>query len=136
MNDKARKVPSSLPQASRNEIGAIGEAAAKNYLEQQGCRIVERNWRCRSGEIDLVVVPPEPAYTLVFVEVRTRRASGRFGTAAESVDYRKQRQVRAVAQVYLHQHGGADQNLRFDVVAVTVDRQLQIKELEWIQGAF
>ncbi|MBJ6363360.1 YraN family protein [Paenibacillus sp. GCM10012307] len=136
MNNNERIVPAVNQRVSRNEVGQIGEKAAADYLERHGWRIVERNWRCRSGEIDLIAIPPEPEHTLVFVEVRTRRASGQFGTAVESVDYRKQRQVRAVAQVYLHRHGGAELALRFDVAAVTLDRELGVTGLEWIQGAF
>lgn len=101
---------------SRKELGRWGEELAADYLVRRGCRILERNWRARSGEIDLIA---EEGETLVFVEVRTRRPTGRFGTAEESVDARKQRQVRETAQLYLHTTRQHERRCRFDVIAVT-----------------
>ncbi|MCA0754019.1 YraN family protein [Paenibacillus sp. N4] len=100
---------------SRKLTGKIGEDAACRYLEQAGYTVEERNWRCRSGEIDLIAYRDD---RLIFVEVRTRRAGGRFGTAAESVNRRKQQQVRETALVYLRSTGKAGVPVRFDVVAV------------------
>jgi putative endonuclease len=96
-------------------------------------RILARNWRARSGEIDII---GETDGRLVFVEVRTRRASGRFGTALESVDARKQRQVRETALVYLHATRQAERSCRFDVVAVTVEGAGGKADIVHIPNAF
>ncbi|WP_028611054.1 YraN family protein [Paenibacillus harenae] len=107
--------------STRRQTGMLGEAAACLYLQDSNYRIIERNWRCRSGEIDIIA---EYENRLVFVEVRTRRSGGRFGTAAESVDRRKQQQVRETAQVYLKSRtAAADISIQFDVVAIEINRQ-------------
>lgn len=117
----------------RRLTGQLGEQAAASYLERQGFRILERNWRCRSGEIDLIAFDDE---TLVFVEVRSRTNPTRFGTAVEAVDYRKIKQVRDVAAVYLKLNAAYGRQMRFDVVAVTFQTDGNIAELKHIQGAF
>ncbi|OBS09085.1 YraN family protein [Acidihalobacter prosperus] len=102
------------------------EAQACDYLCRQGLRLRERNYRCRSGEIDLVMSDDG---TLVFVEVRYRN-SARFGGAATSVDAGKRRRLTATAQHYLQRHG-ADVPTRFDVVAMGPDGRI-----DWIPDAF
>lgn len=77
--------------------GAAAEALAANFLAARRVSIVARNWRCRMGEIDLIC---QDGDTLVFVEVRSR-ASGRFGSAADSITARKQARLVAAAQHYL-----------------------------------
>ncbi|XEC97089.1 YraN family protein [Paenibacillus tarimensis] len=121
---------------NRKEVGRIGEAAAAVHLELAGWILSDRNWRCRMGEIDLIGRPPGDTGEIVFVEVRTRRAGGRFGTALESVDYRKQRQVRTIAQIYLDLHHLWGCNPRFDVIAVMLDHAMQVVELKHLEGAF
>ncbi len=107
-------------------IGAEKEILARTYLERQGLRPVARNYRCRLGEIDLVM---RDADTLVFVEVRFR-ASTRFGSPAETVDRRKQRRLAATAEIYLQQHPNA-LPCRFDVVAISGNDRI-----DWIRNAF
>jgi len=101
-------------------LGAAGEALAARLLEQQGLRIVARNVHLRHAELDLVA---QDGHALVFVEVRLR-SSARFGSAAESVDARKQRRI-ARAAAELLARGGLPRHsrVRFDVVAIdaTVD---------------
>ncbi|WJH33255.1 YraN family protein [Paenibacillus sp. CC-CFT747] len=118
---------------SRREVGQKGEDLAAQFFTDKGSRVIRRNWRCRSGELDLIV---EEEGILVFVEVRTRRATGRFGTPQESVDYRKQRQVRETAQVYLHQTGGHDRQIRFDLVSVMLDLKGDVLEVQHLPFAF
>jgi putative endonuclease len=101
----------------RRETGRRGEEAAVRYLADRGFRILHRNWRCRLGELDIVA---EDRGTIVFVEVRTRSTHGRFGTAAESVDFRKRRRLAALAQVYLAMAGRQHAPVRFDVIACTI----------------
>lgn len=84
---------------NRRSTGQRGEALAAAYLERNGYGIIARNWRCPSGELDLVAVDGS---TLVFVEVRTRR-SGQRGLAEESVTPSKQRRLIALAAAYLQQ---------------------------------
>ncbi|HEY3364747.1 MAG TPA: YraN family protein [Symbiobacteriaceae bacterium] len=96
------------------ETGRAGELAAARFLIAQGYRILERNVRFRTGEIDIVA---REGGALVFVEVKTRTGS-RFGAPAEAVTRAKQQQLVRLAQLYLTGHGPADQSCRFDVVAV------------------
>jgi putative endonuclease len=97
----------------RQARGKEAEQRAVDYLCGCGYRIVERNFRCKLGELDIVALDGD---TLVFVEVRSRQ-SARFGTALESVSPAKQRQVARVAQVYLTKHG--PRLCRFDVIGIT-----------------
>lgn len=100
----------------RVDTGRSGEAIAGRHLERQGYAIVARNWRCRLGEIDIVASRDG---LVIFVEVRTRRSTERFGTPAESVDARKQARLRKIAQVYMQAHGLSDRtSVRFDVMDI------------------
>ena len=113
-------------RGDKTGVGADKERLAEAYLRRQGLRLVARNYRCRRGEIDLVM---RDGGELVFVEVRYR-ASSRFGGAAGSVDVFKQRRLIAAAGHYL----GANPSplpCRFDVVAISgADR------IDWIKNAF
>jgi putative endonuclease len=111
----------------RQLAGSAAEDLAARYLERQGLAIVDRNWRCRAGEIDLVA---RDGATLVFVEVRLR-TSAAFGGAAASVDVHKQRRILQAARLYLA--GRADTPCRCDVVVL--DR-LDPAGIEWIRDAF
>lgn len=97
----------------RRLIGMEGEAVARRFLEGLGFRIVEENFVCPLGEIDLIAKDGE---ILVFVEVKARR-SARFGTPAEAVHARKQRQILRVAEAYLRERR-LKVPCRVDVVAV------------------
>jgi putative endonuclease len=108
--------------------GAREEDLALRHLEARGLKLVDRNVRARGGELDLVMRDGE---TLVIVEVRKRAHQG-FGSAAESVDARKQSRVVTAARALLAQRPDlARLSARFDVVAL--DAQDRI---EWIQAAF
>jgi putative endonuclease len=100
----------------RLTLGRQGEDAATKYLQEQGMKIVERNLRTPVGEIDLVA---KNRRVLAFVEVKTRRGSG-FGSPAEAVGPRKQRQIIRTAKWYLNDKGDQGLQPRFDVIAVTV----------------
>jgi putative endonuclease len=119
----------------RRRLGAAGERLAAAHLERLGYRIVDRNHRTRWGELDLVAHDGD---TLVFVEVKTRRASARAGSPFEAVGPRKQAQVRRIAAGWLvrvtdRPHA---ENLRFDVVGVTVDGAGRLVSLEHREGVF
>ncbi|AWB44278.1 YraN family protein [Paenibacillus sp. CAA11] len=119
---------------TRKAKGMAAEQAAAAYLQSLGYRIIARNWRCRSGELDIIA---EHSETLIIVEVRSRSAaSSAFGTPAESITARKIRQVRETAAVYLHQMQGYHLKVRFDVVAVLLDKSNVCCSVEHIQNAF
>jgi putative endonuclease len=118
-----------LPRSSASHLARVGgdkERLACTYLEKSGLRLLDRNYRCRRGEIDLVM---RDADILVFVEVRFR-ASSRFGTPAETVDIRKQRRLAAAAAHYLQRHP-TNLPCRFDVVALS-----GANSINWIRSAF
>jgi putative endonuclease len=129
----------------RQRLGARGEQLAADWYLARGYTVVARNWRCREGELDLVLARDGE---LVFCEVKTR-TSDRFGTAAEAVTYAKQRRIRALAARFLAERSGAPgtagttdgdgavgggggrrRGIRFDVAAVTGRR------VEVIEAAF
>jgi putative endonuclease len=111
----------------RQDAGRAAERLAAEFLEAQGLKILERNFRCRAGEVDLIA---RDGHTIVFVEVRLR-AGGAFGGAAASVDARKQAKVLRAARYYLA--GKPEQPCRCDVVAL--DR-LAAERIQWIRDAF
>ena len=106
-----------------NSRGDAAEAAAAGFLQQQGLRIVARNWSCRIGELDLIARDGE---TLVFVEVRQRASAG-FGGAAASIGATKRAKLVAAAQVYL-QTLKVVPPCRFDAVCIDGGR------LEWLKN--
>ncbi len=117
----------------RNRIkqGDQAEQAAADYLEQHGLTLLERNYRCRSGEIDLIM--RDNAY-LVFIEVRYRQHTG-YGGAAASVDRRKQQKLLLAAQYWLQQRQAGNRPCRFDVVAVMPGKGGSLT-YDWIKNAF
>jgi putative endonuclease len=114
----------------RRAVGKAGEEAAVQYLLQQGYRILERNYRCRVGEIDLIA---RDGKTLAFIEVKTRR-SQRFGPAASAVTWAKQRHLIKASQVYLMQTRKLNELCRFDVVTIEMDAHRL--HIELIKDAF
>jgi putative endonuclease len=98
-------------------LGAQAEARAAQYLQRKGYRVVDRNWTCRGGEIDLVC---EHGDTLVFVEVRAR-ADTRHGAPLETVHDLKRRRLVRAAEVYLTKKQLWDRACRFDVVGIAGD---------------
>jgi len=106
------------------DLGASGESRATRLLVREGYRIVERNFRCKSGELDIVA---RDGRVLCFVEVRSR-ANADYGHAAEMVDARKQARVSRVAQHYLALRSPRFEEARFDVVAITGDEEVLIKD--------
>ncbi len=102
----------------RQRLGAVGETLAVRHYERHGFEVLARNWRCRSGELDLVV---RRESLIVFVEVKSR-SSLAFGHPAESVTTAKQQRLRRLAQQWLQHSGCRAAELRFDVVAVTGGR--------------
>lgn len=98
------------------ELGSHGERIAAAYLTDAGLRVLDRNWRCREGELDIVAREGD---ALVFCEVKTRRGVG-YGEPVEAVTYAKQRRLRTLAARWLAAHDEHAPELRFDVVGVLV----------------
>lgn len=113
-------------------LGNRAERASEKLLLNAGMRVLARNYRCKQGELDLVM---RDADTVVFVEVRYRRQN-RWGSAAETVDWRKQKRLIAAAHHYLLTHPHlADQPCRFDVVAAE-GNPADPASYRWIREAF
>lgn len=111
-------------QSATQAQGQAGEDLALAYLQRQGLTLVARNFRCKGGEIDLIM---QDAGSLVFVEVR-QRANARHGGAAASVTAAKQRRLTLAAQVYLQRYR-MPPACRFDVVAI------EAGALDWLKNA-
>ncbi len=96
-------------------LGKQGERVAELYLQKKGYKVVERNYRCSGGELDLIVLDRR---VVVFVEVKTRTGDG-FGTPLEAVEFRKQRRMIRAAQFFLAEKNLHQRDARFDVVGVS-----------------
>ncbi len=117
-------------QDTRIGTGRTGEDLAVSYLENHGYTIVERNFRMRMGEIDIIARDGEH---LVFIEVKTRR-SGRFGSPFDAVDFRKQQQVSRVALAFMSRHQFREIPVRFDVIGVQLGEHSP--RIDLIKNAF
>jgi putative endonuclease len=116
----------------RRALGDAGEDAVARWYVDAGYRVLDRNWRCREGELDVVVARGP---VLVFCEVKTRRSTA-FGIPAEAVTITKQRRLRTLAVRWLDAHPDARaRTLRFDVASVLVPRGAPVS-IEVIEGAF
>lgn len=100
----------------RRALGDLGERLAAEHLQAQGYEVLDRNWRCAHGEIDLVA---RDGSTLVVCEVKTRRSS-RYGAPHEAVTRAKAARLRRLAVAWLRAHGGHPARLRIDVISVRV----------------
>lgn len=101
---------------SSKRLGERGEDAAVAYLERAGLTIVERNWRCQSGEIDIVALDGD---ALVLVEVKTRRSAAK-GNPEEAITSAKRRRYARLAAAYIQHAGVEPVATRFDVIALLV----------------
>ena len=120
-----------MPTGNSKHTGQQAEDSACHYLKMQGLSLIERNYSCTHGEIDLIM---KDNSTTVFIEVRFRRDT-RFGSGAESVDYRKQKKLLSTAAHYLQKNPKAAKGAcRFDVISLTVNNGEQ--QLDWIPDAF
>ena len=114
-------------------IGDLGEALAAAFLEGNNYRILERNYRCKGGEVDIVARDPRDK-SLVFVEVKTRRDLS-YGVPQLAVTPFKQRQISKAAQTWLARNRQQDANARFDVIAILLAESGPHK-IEHIENAF
>ncbi|HEY7438604.1 MAG TPA: YraN family protein [Acidimicrobiia bacterium] len=120
-----------MPDA-RRALGARGEELVARWYEARGYEVLDRNWRCRTGELDLVLIGRD---VLVFCEVKTR-TSDLFGAPVEAVTRTKVRRLRALAAEWMSEHRGrALGSIRFDVASVLA-RADSAPSVEVIEGAF
>jgi len=117
-----------MDDGRRKEAGDSGESVALDYLRRQGLKLIERNYRCKAGEIDLVMLD---GATLAIVEVRYR-SSNAFGGAAGSVTRRKQRRIAiATGHLLVSRRELRRYPARFDIVAIAPGDRI-----EWLKAAF
>lgn len=112
--------------SARQHLGRWGEDKAAAWYEERGWDVLERNWRCASGEIDLIL---RRGGVVVFCEVKTRSSSA-LGTPAEAVGWRKQTKLRSLATQWLAQSSRRVPKIRFDVACVKGG------QIEVLEGAF
>ena len=105
---------------TRAEIGALGEQLAVQHLESLGLTVLERNWRCRYGELDVIALDPAGPI-VVFVEVKAR-TTDRFGGVAYAVTPEKVRRLRRLAGLWLAAHPGSYAAVRLDVIGIRFGR--------------
>ena len=122
-------------KAAHLKQGEDAEAACCSYLRSQGLKLINKNFSCRFGEIDIIMSDKK---VLVFVEVRFRK-NNNFGGALESITPAKQQKLRKTAELYLQQNRQYE-NARFDVVSVSKNTQTtlfkQQYSFDWIENAF
>ena len=115
----------------RKQLGDNSEAMAQNYLEQRGYRLVQKNFRCKTGEIDLIM---QKGDMLIFAEVRSKTSS-RYGEPLDTVNKTKQDKIKKAAAYYLYTHPKlADCYCRFDVLSVLWINSTP--QITWIEDAF
>lgn len=115
----------------KKELGKIGEKVAEEFLKSQGYKILDTNFRCRLGEIDIIAVDNE---YIVFIEVKTRR-SFLYGFPVESINKKKKNALVKVAQTYLNLKNLKDIDVRFDIVEVIIGEDNK-RKIRLIKNAF
>lgn len=117
---------------SQNKVlGNFGEDLASSYLEENGYKVLERNFSCRAGEIDIIALDGD---SVVFIEVKTR-TSERFGMPSEAVSFSKQKKLVKTALYYLQCRRLLDYMSRFDVIEIIVDEENN-RHINLIRDAF
>ncbi|MDD2851358.1 MAG: YraN family protein [Desulfuromonadaceae bacterium] len=119
--------------AGNKGTGLLGEEVAANFLIARGYRILERNFRCKGGEVDIVARDPADK-SLVFVEVKARRGLA-YGVPQLAVTSFKQRQISKAALTWLSKNKLHDSNARFDVIAILLHTD-DLHAIEHIKNAF
>lgn len=137
------EVAQGVPGENLRKTGNEMEDVAAEFLSERGVKILERNFRSREAEIDII---GEQEHTLLFVEVKARRSGKKSGEAAEAVGAAKQKRICRCADFYMHEKGidPYDTGVRFDVVAIEVDHDPEedssMKDcslkIRWIRNAF
>ncbi len=127
------KIPKLSKSTSTIKKGQSGEKIAEMFLRGKGLKLVEKNFRAKTGEIDLIM---KDKGDLVFIEVRIR-SNPNFASGAESVTKSKQRKIINTANIYLQKHIKEFQNgARFDVISISAKNDCNQPEIDWIPNAF
>ncbi|MFZ2025075.1 MAG: YraN family protein [Microgenomates group bacterium] len=122
-----------LSEAKNNrKLGKLGESLAANYLQKRGFTIIERNFRVRYGEIDLVA---KDADTLVFVEVKTRMST-QFGLPEEAITPKKLHEIIKTLEMYALRHHVQQMQLRIDAVAIQMNADYTVRDIRHIENIF
>ena len=116
---------------NRKNSGILGEKLARDFLKKRGYRILETNYRCPHGEMDIIAGDKD---ILAFIEVRTKK-SLEFGTPEESITAAKKERLKAITAHYLQTHDNLPQSLRIDVVAIELDAENKPTRIELIENA-
>jgi putative endonuclease len=137
--DRRRPVPESGPSSARSELGTRGETLARNFLKKLRYKVLGENYRCPSGEIDLITLDPTTlkvtgAETIVFVEVKTR-SPGQAVAPQAAVNSAKQHQIKSAAGYYLRTHDAEGFATRYDIVAIVL-ADGQEPQIEHLKNAF
>ncbi len=122
---------SKLKDLLKKNLGTRGEDIAVEFLKKRGMRIVEKNFRTRLGEIDIIAVDKN---TVCFIEVKTRRSLD-FGFGLEAVGARKQQKIMKTALLYLKMKGLSESDFRFDVISIFLT-DCQDPKVEYLENAF
>ncbi len=121
------------PTIGGSRLGRIGEDLAAGYLAEQGFEVLERNWRCRSGEIDVIATEHRSGRsTIVFCEVKTRAGLG-YGDPLEAITAAKGRRLRKLAGEWLAEAGTRAQDVRIDAIGVVV-RRGEVPRITHVRG--
>lgn len=119
-------------QKSKKQVGDKGEDIAADFLIDKGYDVIQRNYRCRYGEIDIIARDSE---TLAFVEVKTRHTT-RFGTPQDSITRAKIDKISKTALWYIQENDLINQSCRFDVIAITYPKSSNEPNIQHIENAF
>lgn len=125
------KLAFSPKKREKKETGKIGEDIAAKFLTRKGYTIIERNWRIKGGEVDIIAKDHD---TVVFVEVKSR-SSTEYGTGEEAITSLKKKRLITAAKAYLR-YRGEDFQCRFDVISILFTNRGKMKEMNHIQDAF
>ena len=124
IQERKLKIENKKKTIQNQIIGKLGEDIATKYLESKGYKILERNFNCKQGEIDIIaeednaiICDKEDTKKLVFVEVKTRKSIS-FGTPAEAVNENKQKHMKGASKYYLYSNNLQDREIRFDVIEI------------------
>ena len=114
--------------------GNLGEELAIDYLKRQNYRILERNFRTRNGEIDIIAIDRnEKPHVLSFIEVKTRKSKS-FGTPLEAIGYYKLQALRRTAEFYTLSHPELPETLRIDAVSIVLTADDRVAQLELVKN--
>lgn len=120
---------------AKNIQGKRGEDLAVSYLQKNGYQVIDRNFRIRGGEIDIIAIDKDTSgqKTLVFIEVKTR-SSNDYGTPLEAIGYFKLKSLIKTAQFYKASHRLLPELLRIDAIAVSINAQEQLLDIELVKN--